>query len=153
VGLKSIVDACLLVTVTDAEEVCPAAVLGKVRLVGLNVSGINPVPVSFTSCGLVLALSVKVSAPVIAETMVGLKVTFTVQLLLAGREVEQLLLSVKSPLAVMEPISSAADPELVSVTDFDELVVPAATLPKARVFWLMPAVPPVGISTKKGVAT
>ncbi len=139
-----------MVTVTDLDEVCPTAVLEKVRLVGLNVSGMIPVPVSFTSCGLVAALSVKVSAPVIAPRLLGLKVTFTVQLLFAAREFEQLLVWLKSPLATIEPMESAPVPEFVSVTVLETLVVPAATLAKAKVFGLKVAAgapPPEPINT------
>jgi len=149
-GLKVMVVVCSLVTVTVADEVCPTAVLGSVRLVALNFSGTTPVPVSFTSCGLVLAPSLNVSAPVIAAATLGLKVTFTVQLLLAARELEQLLVALKSPLATIEVMGSAPVPELVRVTVFDALVAPAARSPKAKLLGLTLAVgapPPELINT------
>ena len=70
----------LLVKVTLFVELCPTAVLGKVRLVGLNVSGATPVPVSVTSCGLLPALSAIVSAPVTAPGVLGVNVTFVTTL-------------------------------------------------------------------------
>ena len=116
----------MLATKTVAEDVCPTAVLGNVRLVGVTATGAKPVPVSFTSCGLVAALSAKVSAPVNAPATLGLKATFTVQLLFAASELEQLLVWLKSPLASIEPMESGPEAEFVSVTVLDALLVPAA---------------------------
>ena len=143
---------CLLVTVIVADEVNPTATLGRVRLVELKVRGAIPVPVIFTSCGLVAAPSLNVSTPVIAPTMLGLNVTSTVQLPFAARELGQLLVWIKSPLTAIEPIDSAAVPELVSVTTFCALVVPAATLANAKLLGLMvaagvPPPPPEPINT------
>ena len=133
-----------MVTVTVLDDVAPTTVLEKVKLVGVKVSGAIPVPVIFTTCGLGVAPSLKVNAPVIAATTLGLKVTFTVQLLFTASELGQLLVSEKSPLATIELIGKAPDPVLVRVTDLAALVVPAARLPKAKVFGLMLAtgVPP-----------
>jgi hypothetical protein len=83
---------CPFVSVTVPDDDDPTTVLGSVRLVGLTVSGASPVPVSLTSCGLVPALSLKVSAPVTAPRALGLNVTLTVQLLPAARVLPQLLL-------------------------------------------------------------
>lgn len=132
-------------TVPDDDD--PTAALGSVRLVGFTVSGASPVPVSLTSCGLVLALSLKVSAPVTAPKALGLNVTLTVQLLPAASELPQLLVSLKSPLATIEPIDNGPEPEFVSLTDLDALVVPAASFPNASVFVLTVAVPPDAIRT------
>jgi hypothetical protein len=85
-----------------------------------------PVPVNFTSCGLVLALLLKVSAPVNAPATLGLNFTLTVQLLLAASELEQLLVWLKPPLVSIDPIERPPEPEFVSVTVFDALLVPAA---------------------------
>src|SRR5208282_2108765 len=74
----------LLVTVTVLDAVWPTATVPKFKLTGLNVS-----------------------APVTAPATLGLKVTLTVQLLLAARELEQLLVSAKSPLAMMEAMLRA----------------------------------------------
>jgi hypothetical protein len=57
----------------------------------LNFSGVTPVPESATSCGLVVTPSLKVIAPAMAPATLGLNVTFTVQLLFAASELEQLL--------------------------------------------------------------
>jgi hypothetical protein len=139
VGLRLIAVVCLFVTVTVVDEVDPTATLGRVRLVGLKVRGAIPVPDSFTSCGLVVAPSVKVSTPVIAATTLGLKVTSTVQLTFAASTLGQLFVSLKSPLAAIEPIESAPVPELVRVTVFSALAIPAAPLPKAKLFGLIVA--------------
>jgi len=138
---------CPFVSVTLADDDDPTAALGSVRLVGLTVSGASPVPVSLTSCGLVPALSLKVSAPVTAPRLLGLNVTLTVQLVPAASELPQLLVWLKSPLATIEPMESGPEPELVSFTDLDALAVPAASFPKARVFVLKVAVPPDAIKT------
>jgi hypothetical protein len=142
----------LLVTVTVADELDPTATLGRVRLVGPKVRGAIPVPVIFTSCGLVVALSLKVSAPVIAPRLPGLKVTFTVQTAFAASELGQLLVCMKSPLTMIEPIESEAVPEFVRVIVFSALAVPAATLANAKLFGLIvaagvPPPPPEPINT------
>jgi hypothetical protein len=116
----------LFVTVTVAEDVCPTAVLGNVRLVGVTATGAKPVPVNFTSCGLVAALSVKVSAPVNAPATLGSNVMFTVQLLFAASELEQLFVWLNPPLASITPIERGPEAEFVSVTVLVTLVVPAA---------------------------
>ena len=135
------------VTVAVAVEVEPTAVLGNVRLAGLTVRGASPVPVSLTSCGLVLALSLTVRAPVKAPRLVGVNSTLIVQLPPAASELPQLLVWLNSPLAEMEPMESGPAPELESFTGFEELAAPAACLPKARVFAFRVAVPPVAIRT------
>ena len=94
VGVRLIALFRLFVTVTVAEEVDPTATLGKVKLVGLNVSGATAVPVIFTICGLVEALSTIVSAPMIDATSLGAKLTLIVQLLDAARDEPQLFVCV-----------------------------------------------------------
>ena len=74
--------------------------------------------------------------------MVGLKVTFTVQLLPAARKLPQLFDWAKSPLATIEPILSEPDPKFERVIAFEAVVVPAATLPKLRLEGLTLAVAP-----------
>jgi hypothetical protein len=79
----------VLVSVT----VCAALVvfsvwLPNVRLVGARVTagvGIAPIPLSAMSCELVLVLSVSCNVAVSAPTTVGLKVTLTVQVLVAPK--------------------------------------------------------------------
>ena len=146
-GLRLIAVASLLVTVTLLENVWPTATLPIAKLAGLKPSGITPVPVSVTSCGLVEAPSVKVMAPVTAPAIVGLNVTFTVQLLPAARELPQLFDWAKSPLAVMEPILSGPEPEFERVIAFEAVIVPAATLPKLKLEGLTLAVAPEASST------
>ncbi len=146
-GLKLIAVFWLLVTVTVADEFDPTATLGRVRLVGLNASGATLVPVSLTTCGLVAALSVMVRAPVIDATELGAKLTLIVQLLDAASDVEQLLVWVKSPLVVIEPMESGPEPEFFRVTALEALVVPTAVLANVRLVGLTVAVPPEAIST------
>jgi len=140
VELRLMAVLSLLVTVTVFDAEWPTATVPKFKLAGLNESGVVPLPVSVTSCGLVAAPSLKVSAPVTAPAILGLKVTLTVQLLLAARELEQLLVAVKSPLAVIEVMLRALNPEFVRVTVWAALVVPAATVPKLKLVGLTPAV-------------
>ena len=137
----------MFVNVTVPDDDDPTAALGSVRLVGFTVSGASPVPVSLTSCGLVPALSLKVSAPVTAPRALGLNVTLTVQLLARGQRASTILVWLESPLATIEPMERGPEPEFVSLTDLDALVVPAACFPKARVFVLTVAVPPDAIKT------
>ena len=75
-----------------------------------------PVPLKDTVCGLPEALSVTVSVPVREPAAVGVKVTFRVQLLLAAREVPQLLLWAKSPETATELMVRLAVPLLDNVT-------------------------------------
>lgn len=147
VALKLIAVVWMFVNVTVPDDDDPTAALGSVRLVGVTVSGSSPVPVSLTSCGLVPALSLKVSAPVTAPRALGLNVTFTVQLLPAASELPQLLVWLKSPLATIGPMDSGPEPELVNLTGLDALVVPAASFPKASVFAPTVAEPPDAIRT------
>ena len=96
----------------------------KVRLVGEKVTaGAVPVPVNETVCGLPLALSVTETAPVREPVAVGAKVTEIVQVPATATEAPQVLVWLKSPLAAIVVIVSAADPVLVSVTDCAALVV------------------------------
>jgi hypothetical protein len=83
-----------------------------------------PVPVRVTTCGLVESASVKVNVPEKVCTVVGLKVTFTVQLAWAARLVPQLLVCVKAVrLETMLVMEVAAEPLLVSVTAIGEPLV------------------------------
>ena len=90
----------------------------KVRLIGVKVTAgaVVPVPVRLTVCVLGLALSVTVRVPVRVPEAVGLKVTLIVQLASAFTEVPQVLVSAKSPLAVMLVRVNVALPLLVRVT-------------------------------------
>lgn len=76
----------------------------------------SPVPVSVTVCGLPTALSVMVTAPVLAPPAVGLKVTLRVQLALAATLEPQLLVWEESPPAVMLAMLRVPLPVLLRVT-------------------------------------
>lgn len=82
-----------------------------------------PVPVSGTICGLPVALSVIVREPLSGPVMVGTNLTVIEQWAPATSEVPQPFDCVKSPLATMLVNVRVEVPVLVSVTDFDELVV------------------------------
>ena len=71
-------------------------------------------------------MSVTVSEPVRVPVAVGAKVTLIVHDPLAARLEPQLLVSEKSPLAVMLEIASAALPGLLRVTFWGLLLVPSA---------------------------
>jgi hypothetical protein len=64
-----------------------------------------------------VALSVIVNEPAREPVAVGVKVTLTLQLLLAARVVPQVLLCAKSPVIAIEVIARLAFPEFVRVTD------------------------------------
>src|SRR6266404_4036407 len=82
-----------------------------------------PVPVRLTDCGLPLALSVMVIAPVRVPVAVGVNVTLIVQLAPAATEVPQVLVCAYCALAAMLVMLSAALPVFVSVTVCAALVV------------------------------
>jgi hypothetical protein len=72
---------CTLVNVTVlAELVAPTTTELKFRLLEDKVTGALPFPVRFTACGLVLASSVNVNAPVAVPSATGLNVTLIAQL-------------------------------------------------------------------------
>src|SRR5947209_4698591 len=83
-----------------------------------------PVPLSETVCGLPLAESVTVIAPVRVPVVEGVNVTEMLQLAPALNELGQAFVCAKSPLAAMPLIVSAAPPLLVNVTLCAALVVP-----------------------------
>ncbi len=88
----------------------------SVTVLGDAVGAMVPVPVSETVCGLPLALSVTETAPVREPATVGVKVTEIVQVPAAATDAPQVLVWLKSPLAAMLVMVSAADPLFVSVT-------------------------------------
>jgi hypothetical protein len=85
---------------------------------------VPPVPLSETVCGLPLAESVTVIAPVRVPVVEGANVTETLQLAPAFNELGQALVCAKSPLAAMLLMLSDAPPLFVSVTFCAPLVVP-----------------------------
>ena len=98
----------------------------KLRLAGekLIPGAVVPVPVRATVCGLPVALSVTVIAPVRAPAAVGVKITEMLQVAAAATDAPQVLVWLKSPLAAMLVIESVAVPVLVSVTTWAALEVP-----------------------------
>jgi len=96
----------------------PEAVVIKLEDADIEKSPIlleEPVPVRLRVCGLAPALSVMLIMPVRVPVAVGLNVTLIVQLAPAASDPPQLLLSAKSPLAVIPVIVNAAFPVLLSV--------------------------------------
>jgi hypothetical protein len=82
----------LLVSVTEMGLlVVPTVRLEKLRLVEERLTGSTPVPVMLMVCGLLLALSVRITDPVTAPVAVGVKVTEIVQLEPAGTSEPQVL--------------------------------------------------------------
>ena len=87
-----------------------------------------PVPVSDTTCGLLLALSFTVSDPVRVPVVVGLNLMLMVQLPPTAKEEPQVPKppQVKSPEIVSFPKLIVEVPVLVKVTNCAELIVPTA---------------------------
>jgi len=85
-----------------------------------------PVPVSDTTCGLPLALSLTMSEPVRVPVAVGLNLMLIVQLPLTARELPQVPRppQVKSPAMVSVPKLMVELPVLAKVTNCAELIVP-----------------------------
>ncbi len=108
-------------------------VLPKMRLVGETVAdGEMPLPLKLAVCGLLLASSETVIEPLAAPGVVGPKVTLIVQEALELREVGQLLLCEKGPVALMLVIVRDGPDLLVRARVWAELVVPTPVLPKVR---------------------
>jgi hypothetical protein len=107
----------------------------KVRLVGakLTAGAVIPVPLSATVCGLPVALSVTEIEPVRDPAAVGAKVTEIVQFADTATEEPHVLVWLKSPLAAMLLIVSAAEPVLDNVSVWGALVVLRAWLLKVTV--------------------
>ncbi len=89
-----------------------------------------PVPFRLAVCGLLLALSVTVSVPVLVPFVVGVNVTLIVHLLLAAKLLEQVVAdTAKSPLGEIAMLSRLTLKLLVKVNVFGALVMPTATVP------------------------
>jgi len=91
-----------------------------------------PPPPKFTTCGLLAALSVMVSTPVLLPATVGVKVTLMAQLAAGAKPVPQVLSCAKSPVTVIPAIVKAAVPVLVIVIVCGALVDPSAWLVKVK---------------------
>jgi hypothetical protein len=103
VPLKPCRDERVIVSVADP----PAALI--VRLEALTVTPtLAPAPLKATVCGDPAASSVMVNVPVLLPATVGVKVTAMLQFRPAPRELPQVFVSAKSPVAVMEAIVRAA---------------------------------------------
>lgn len=83
-------------------------------------------------CGLPLASSDTSSVPILAPAAVGVKVTEILQVPETARVAPQVLVSAKSPLAVIDEIFSAPVPGLVRVMVCAALVEPTVCVPKVR---------------------
>src|SRR5712671_1985304 len=89
-------------------------------------------PLSANVCGLFDASSVIVTDPTLLNGNVGAKVTLIVHVSPAPSEAPQVLVSVKSPLAVMLAMFSGVFLSLVKVVICAALVLPTARLANVR---------------------
>src|SRR5580692_9053615 len=125
----------LVIVTTIAELLWPTTVSGKDKLGGFRVtagSALTPVPDSGTICGLLLALSAIVTAPLRAPRAVGVKMTLMEQFWPALRDDPQLLVSLKSPEIEMREMVRVACPVLVIVTAIAELFWPTIVSEKGK---------------------
>lgn len=104
----------------------------------------SPCPLRLMLCGLPVALSVMVTAPTRLPVAVGVNVTLKSQKPPAPKPEPQLLVTEKSPLAVILVRLSAAPPLLVSLTTCAALLVPIVCAAKLS---------EVGLSEATGTAT
>jgi len=110
--------------------VCPAVTVwlaGCVVIEGATADVVEPVPVSEITCGLLEALSVRVSVPVRVPAAVGVNFTLIVQLAPGATELPQ----VPTPEKAKSPLKPALKvrvvlPVLVSVVNCAPLLVPTA---------------------------
>lgn len=112
--------------------VVPTVWLPKLSVAGDRLAATTPLPLVLTVCGLLLALSVIVTAPVADPNVVGLNVTEIVHFLPANTVLPQVLVSANGPVTAMLVIVSGAVPVLVRITFLTALLVPTTTLPKFR---------------------
>jgi hypothetical protein len=93
---------------------------------------VEPVPARLTVCGLLLALSVMLTAPVADPVFAGLKVTEMVHFCRGATVLPQVFVWANGTVLVMPLIVNGALPLLIRVTFLTALVVPTTTLPKFR---------------------
>jgi hypothetical protein len=101
----------MFVSVTDLVELVePTAVVLKLRELADSVTGALPVPLRLTVCGLLIALSAKLSVPVAAPVAAGVNVTPTVQLAPAAMLGPQVLLAMAKglPAEIEMPLNVSA---------------------------------------------
>jgi hypothetical protein len=112
------------VTVCGALVVPTAWEVANVRLAGerFAMGAVTPVPVSEIVCGLLAALSTKVTEPTALPAVVGVKVTLMVQSPPAATGELQVLVCAKGPVAVIELRFRVAVPLFVTVTVSTALV-------------------------------
>ena len=125
-----------LVMVTDCEALeAPTVVEPNAMLVADRVTGTTPVPLKAMVCGDPVALSVIVTAAVIAPAAVGWKCPWMVQFAPTARLVPQVLAKTNwfalVPVIAMLLIVNNALPELVMVTDCEALEAPTVVEPNA----------------------
>jgi hypothetical protein len=99
VKLRDVVWRLVRVTVIGA-AVAPTVTAPKFRVLAERVTGemvLPPFPLRLTVCGLLAALSVNVSVPVVAPVAVGVNVTPTEQLAPAATLVPHVLLAMLNP--------------------------------------------------------
>jgi hypothetical protein len=124
----------VLVKVTD----CEALVVeinreANVKLVGEKLTaGASPVPLRLTVCGLLVAKSVRVSAPETGPEVEGRKLTLTIQLELAAMDGRQLSVSVQPLETARLVMAMAAELLFVIVTGWEALEVPTSWLLKVN---------------------
>ena len=110
----------------------PYARLAADRVTG----GTTPVPLNEMVCGEPAALSVMVTAAVIAPPAVGSKCPWIVQFAPTARLVPQLFANTNdealAPATAMLEMDTLALPVFVTVTDCDSLEAPTFTEPKER---------------------
>ena len=93
---------------------------------------VTPVPLSEIVCGLLPALSTKVTEPTALPAVVGVKVTLMVQVPPAATGEPQVLVCAKGAVAVIEDRFRAAVPLFVTVTVCGALVAFTVSEPKLR---------------------
>jgi hypothetical protein len=107
-----------------AALVVPTFCLAYVTLSGVKVVGSTPVPYSHSICGLLGALSIKLTVPVTFPNSTGLKVTLTLHVLPAASVAPQVVEeTAKLALGTMPLMFRVASPSFFAVTVAAELVV------------------------------
>jgi hypothetical protein len=122
------VTVCGALVVPTAWEVANVTLAGERFATG----AVTPVPVSEIVCGLLAALSTKVTEPTALPAVVGVKVTLMVQIPPEATGATQVLVSPKPALATMLVKVRGALPVLVTVAVCGALVVPMIWSPKLR---------------------
>src|ERR1700693_38013 len=113
----------VLVRVRFCVDELPSLVLAfNVRLVGKLMY--VPIPLKFTTCGLVGSLSVIVKVPVSGPDTVGVKTMLMLHSTVGFSELPQVLLCVKSPVVASPEIVTFLPVKLVKLTVYAGLGLP-----------------------------